>query len=112
MAYPETQMILVMDHKDLPQHIRQTFRLFPSERGTRWESDLTAIQVATEGEDINLSAAGYVVVYASNTWHAQAAQNLHDQIKSLRGDAVVVMIPVEVEEATLTKFIMPTPRVI
>lgn len=94
MAYPITQMILIMDDP-VPQHIRQTFLLNKGARG--WESDLSAVHVAVEGDDIDMSAGGYVVIYASNDWHSRAAINLYEQIKSLRKDAVVVMLPVEVE---------------
>lgn len=98
--FPITQMFLVLDHQVLPKHIQETFKLHLKASGSGWESDLTGIDVALMGDDINMSAGGYVVVYAQNTWHAGKAGDLYDQIKSLRRDAIQLVIPVEVEVKT------------
>lgn len=79
----------------VPEHVMQTFKLVHGSRD--WESDLSGIEVAVEGGNINMQAAGYVIVYASNTWHQGVALELHNQIKALRHEALVLAIPVEVE---------------
>lgn len=91
-----TQMILVMDHDELPAHIRQTFKLV--EENGRWTTDLSNITLAFEGDNLDMDAPGYMVVFANNTWHQMSAANLYNQIKALRSDAQIIFIPVEVAE--------------
>lgn len=102
--YSETQMFLVMDTAALPEHIKQTFKLHPNAHG--WESDLSGIAVGVEGQDILMSAAGYVVVYANNDWHRKKALELYDQIHALRQDAILLGIPVEVEVSATPLFVV------
>jgi hypothetical protein len=106
MSYPTTQMLLLLDDP-IPEHIKQTFKLTQGTRG--WESDLSGIDVAVLGQDIDVKAAGYVVVYADDEWHQNAAVGLFGQLKSLRQDALILGIPVEVE-VTASQFTMPDMR--
>ena len=113
--FHNTQMFLIMDDP-VPEHIKQTFKLSQTRLG--WESDLSGLNVNVRGEDIDLSAAGYLIVYANDDWHHNAAIGLHDQLKALRYDAMILGIPVEVEvkevESNISKYtitgnIMPMP---
>lgn len=88
------QMILVMDHAVLPEHLKQTFMLYEVQGG--WASRLS-VDVAVEGQNIDLDADGYVIVYAFNEWHINRALELKNQIKQLRTGAQVLMLPVSTE---------------
>jgi hypothetical protein len=115
MSFFDTQMFLVMDTDVLPEHIKQTFQISPGFHG--WRSDLSGIVVNVAGQDIDLQANGYVLVYANDDWHRKEAISLYDQIKALRHGAMVMSIPVEVAvgvQSPLTNFfggsIIPIPH--
>ena len=102
-------MFLVMDSVVLPEHIKHTFKLSETEKG--WWSGLGGLDVAVEGDEINLKAAGYVIVYASNIWHINKATEMYDQIRGLRYDALLMGIPVEVDLKQSAPTPVPDPDV-
>lgn len=89
------QMILVMDDP-VPEHIQQTFKL--SRNGYGWSTDLPGWSMLMLGEEIDLQAEGYTIIHADNSWHAMKAANIFVQLRELRKDALVMLLPVEVEK--------------
>lgn len=58
------------------------------------------------GDEINLKATGYVIVFADNEWHGAKAYDLYHQIKGLRSDAAVMVLPVDVNAADEDPFLV------
>ena len=89
------QLFLVMDTAEIPQHIQQTFWLHRDASGT-WKTDMGWVEVAVEGDLVDMRADSYVIVYADDTWHAASAAILRQQLCGLRKDPKIVSLPANV----------------